>query len=263
MPSRTPVTIVATAQLRYHFLSAGMTCHGACSRGRALHHLGERLLVVVPLLAGVEVAEPELPVLVRLLEARLEPPLLLVLRDVQQHLDDRGALVGEQLLEHVDVVVALLPPLLGHEAEHPHRDDVLVVAPVEHRDLAVLRDVGVHPPEVVARQLGLGGRLERRDPQTGRVHGAEDVLHRAALAGGVDALQHDQQPLLLAGPEDVLELGQPDGERLRGRVGGLLVAGRRGHVGWDRCAGRSTFAPGSTRWSRAASGISTLPIAAA
>ena len=40
-PSSTPTTIVATAQFRYHFLSAGMTCHGACVGARALDGLLE------------------------------------------------------------------------------------------------------------------------------------------------------------------------------------------------------------------------------
>ena len=65
MPSRTPTTIVATAQFRYHFLSAGIDVPGRVLGGRALDGLLEGLLVVVPLLAGVEVAEAELPVLVR------------------------------------------------------------------------------------------------------------------------------------------------------------------------------------------------------
>ena len=224
------MTIVATAQLRYHFLSAGITCHGAWAVAGLLDGVREGRLVVVPLLPRVEVAEAELPVLVRFGEPGLEPALLLVLGDVQQDLDDRGALVGEHLLERADVVEALPPPLLGDETVHAHHDDVLVVAPVEHADLAALRDVGVDAPEVVAGQLALGGRLERRHPQARGVHAAEDVPHGAALAGGVDALQHDEQSLALARPEDVLQPGQADGELLAGRDGGLLVAGRRGDV---------------------------------
>ena len=64
------MTIVATAQFRYHFLSAGITYHGAWLGGRPLDRFLERGLVVVPLLPRLEVAQPELPVLVRSGEPR-------------------------------------------------------------------------------------------------------------------------------------------------------------------------------------------------
>jgi hypothetical protein len=42
-----------------------------------------------------------------------------------------------------------------------------------------------------------------------RVEGAHDVLDRAALAGRVDALEDDQDPLAALRPETLLKIGQP------------------------------------------------------
>jgi hypothetical protein len=167
---------------------------------------------------------------VRLVQASLEPLLLLGLRQVEQHLDDRGALVGEQALEAGDVVVAPLPPRLRHEALHPHGEHVLVVAAVEHPELAVGGHVGVHPPEVVAGPLLLRRCLEGRHPQADGVHGADDVLQDPALARRVEALDDEQHLALPFREEDLLELGEPLGERLERGVRGVLVTRGRGRV---------------------------------
>ena len=58
---------------------------------------------------------------------------LLVLRDVQEELDDDRALVGQHLLEVADVRVAGLPAALRHQVVDPHDQHVLVVAAVEDR----------------------------------------------------------------------------------------------------------------------------------
>ena len=84
----------------------------------------------------VEVAAAELPPLVGAVDAILQARPLLLLRDVQEQLDDRRALVdrasarsrgcGRSARRHA---------LRRHELLDPHDEHVLVVAAVEHPDL--------------------------------------------------------------------------------------------------------------------------------
>ena len=104
---------------------------------------------VVPAGAVVEIAVAELPSFVGAVDAILEPGPLLVARDVQEHLDDGRALVDQHLLELLDVGVALAPHRLRRQFLHPHHQHVLVVAAVEHPDLAPLGSPAVDPPQVV------------------------------------------------------------------------------------------------------------------
>ena len=134
--SNASTRISATARLRTQLWSDGTTCQGAHSVevSRIVSSYAARELV--PELAVVEVAEPELPALLRRVEPRLESPALLLLRDVEADLDDVRALVDEQPLELADVRVPLAPDLLGRELADAHRDHVLVVRPVEDPELA-------------------------------------------------------------------------------------------------------------------------------
>jgi hypothetical protein len=97
-------------------------------RGRAAR---QRLLVggdvVVPALALLEVAEPELPALVRIIETRLEPLALFVAIDVKEEFENGRALFDEEALEGVDLVEASGPDPLGDEIVDPDDQDVLVV----------------------------------------------------------------------------------------------------------------------------------------
>ena len=80
----------------------------------------------------------------------------------------------------------------GTSFAHAHGDDVLVVGAVEDPDDAGVGEAPPDPPqEVVAALLG-SRRAERGDAHALRVHLTDDVAHRASLAGGVEALQHEQ-----------------------------------------------------------------------
>ena len=63
----------------------------------------ERLLVIVPEGAFLYVRRGELPALVRVIQAGLETPFLLVLGDVQEEFEDRYAVEREVTLEVVDL----------------------------------------------------------------------------------------------------------------------------------------------------------------
>ena len=78
-----------------------------------------------------------------------KPLALLVLRDVEEDLDDRRALVDEHALPLDDVSGPAPPHLLRRQLEHPDGDDVLVVRAVEDADLAARGQRGVDAPEVV------------------------------------------------------------------------------------------------------------------
>jgi hypothetical protein len=72
-------------------------------------HLGERLLVVVPAIALGDVGGRELPVVVRQIEAAQQANPLLLLREVEEQLDDPEAVVAEVSLPVVDLAVAPVP----------------------------------------------------------------------------------------------------------------------------------------------------------
>ncbi len=88
-------------------------------------------------------------------------------------------------------------------------EDILVMGAVEDRDLALARRPLVGAPQVIVGELDLGRDLERGHCAAHRVERAHQVAHRPVLAGGVDALEHDQDRVLLLRPEPVLEAGQP------------------------------------------------------
>ncbi len=64
--------------------------------------------------------------------------------------------------------------------------------PIEHADVAGLREAPVDPPQEVVREFFVGGLLERRQHHPLRVDGSHDVADDAALARGVHRLQHEK-----------------------------------------------------------------------
>ena len=158
--------------------------------------------------------------LVRPVEPLEEPPLLLVLRDVQEELEDHRAVADQVPLEGVDVLVAPPPELLRRASPSGsrcaaeqlgvdlHDEDVLVVRPVEDADPAPLGQAPHVPPEEVVVEL-LGRRLlEAEDLAALGVDPGHDVLDRAVLAGRVHRLEDDQHRVAVVGVEQVLGLGQ-------------------------------------------------------
>ena len=191
--------------------------------------------VLVPAAAIVQVAGPELPALLRVVEALLEPLALLVAGDVEKHLHDRRALVRQQPLEGSDVMEPGTPHRLRNEAPHPNCDDVLVLRAVEDRQLAPRRARRVYAPEEVVRELG-GGRLAERDDAAAlRVHPREDVSNRPVLPGRVHSLQHEQQRSLGLCDEAVVQEAQPRDELGKPRDPGRLVLGKRARIGRASC----------------------------
>ena len=165
------LAMTAEAQRRAnHLWSAGITYQGAHSVLVVESIVGEGLLVVVPVAALLDVGGRELPVVVGQVDAPEEADALLLLREVQEQLDDGEAVVGEVALPVVDVAVALLPDVaparlpgqllvLEDLGVHAHHEDLLVVGAVEDADLAAARQVGGEAPQVVVVELQGEGAL--------------------------------------------------------------------------------------------------------
>ena len=81
-------------------------------RARVREHLRERLLVVVPALALLDVRGGELPVVVGQVQSPQEPDALLLLGEVEEQLHDPEAVLGQVPLPIVDLAVAPLPHVL-------------------------------------------------------------------------------------------------------------------------------------------------------
>ena len=190
--------------------------------------LAVRLLVGVPAGALLEVADRELPVLGRVVEPVLQALALLVLRDVEEELEDDGAGLDEQLLEGVDVGEALRRLVARDPALDDRNEDVLVVAAVEDHDLAGGRRLLVDAPQEVVRALLLGRRLPRRGADAERAGFREHATDRAVLAARVGALQDDEHLEAAIGVQHVLEPVDVARERVDGGLVDGLVAARKG-----------------------------------
>ena len=95
-----------------------------------------------------EIVDRELPVLVGDVESLEEALLLLVTRDVEEDLDDPGAVPVEVALEGVDVLEPVLPDLVrGRFPNAPPPGEEVGVDPCD-QDLLVVRPVEDpnHPP---------------------------------------------------------------------------------------------------------------------
>ena len=86
-------------------------------------------------------------------------------------------------------------------------------------------------PEEVVGQLVDAGLLERGDLAALRIEAPHHVADRAVLAGGVHALQHQQQRAAVLGIEPVAEVGQHGDVLVEFGLGLLLVLDAAGVVG--------------------------------
>src|SRR3546814_2683014 len=82
-------------------------------RRRVANHVLVGGHISPPLAARGEVARVALPVLLRFLQPILEAPALLLLGDVEDDLDQRGAVAREVAFHAADIIEALLPDTVG------------------------------------------------------------------------------------------------------------------------------------------------------
>ena len=126
---------------RARFLSSDLTMyHGAMLRVGRLEHGVARARVLVPLGARRQVHGAQLPLPQRIVDARPEPPLLLLVADLEPELDEDDAAVDDVLLEHRAQLEEPLVLLVGAEPHHVLDAGAVVPAAVEDHDLAGRRE---------------------------------------------------------------------------------------------------------------------------
>src|SRR5581483_7206467 len=213
---------------REPFVVRGNDVPGRMCRGGAPDRVLVAALVVVPPVALLQVAHRELPVLLGAIEPLEKPLALLAFRQMQEELDDGGAVARQVTLEMPDVAGALLPdaardqpgrnPLVVEELRvHAHDDQFLVVRAIEDADPPAFGKRADRAPQVVVVELLHRRLLERMDLAPFGVDAGHHVLDRAVLAGGVDRLEDQQQRPLILRVQPLLqrlERADPGGERL-------------------------------------------------
>jgi hypothetical protein len=127
---------------------------------------------------------------------------------MEKEFEDHHIVVVEHGLELDDVLDVLVEFFAGDELVDVRDEDVFVVRTVEDLDHSASGDLGVDAPEEVMQGL-LGGGL----PKAGYVaalwiDAREDVADGPIFAGRVHALQNDQESLLLACIENLLQVGE-------------------------------------------------------
>ena len=108
-----------------------------------------------------------------------------------QNLIEHHALGGEHPLELEDLAVRPRPFLLGGELLHALDQHAPIPGAVEHREVAPPRQRRPEAPQEVVALGGRVGRGELRDAHVAGVERGHQALDRAALAGGVPALEED------------------------------------------------------------------------
>ena len=112
----------------------------------------------------------------------------------EEDLEDGASAGGQFTFEIVDLVVAGTPYVFGIGAIDVRHDHIFIMGAVEYGNPPRLGQFTLHTPEEVVVEI-LGRRLaEAMVMDAHRVALAEHVTHDAALAGGIHALQHDEQP---------------------------------------------------------------------
>ena len=149
--------------------------------------------VVLPARDRLEVHRGELPAPHRVVQAGAEARLLLLVGDAEPVLAQQDPVLDEHPLEDRGLVQEAAVLVGGAEAHDPLDAGAVVPGAVEQGDLAGGRQVRDVALEVPLRQLALGGRRQGDDARDAGVQVLRDPLDRAALAGGVAALEDDHE----------------------------------------------------------------------
>ena len=190
-------------------------------------------------------------------ESAQEARLLLVAGDVQEELENHGAVARQVSLVLDDRLHALLPQavrvqmgevlLLQYLGVDPDHEDLLVVAAVEDADAAPLGQAAGGAPQEIVIQLLARRLLEVEHLAARRIDAGKQGVDRAVLAGGVHGLEDQQQrmavlrveqPLLAA---DVAHGAAPQFAEL------VVSRGIRRRPAVRHCRGSKRFVPSGTR----------------
>src|SRR3954469_20327472 len=155
--------------------------------------------VLVPFAARRQIHRAELPLADRILDARAEPALLLLVADFEPQLDENDAGVDHLSLELRRDVQPPLVLLVGAETHHPLDAAAVVPAPIEDDDFAAgwkVRDIALH---VHLALLTVRRRRQGDNAEDARADALGHRLDRPAFPRSIASLQddHDAQLLLL------------------------------------------------------------------
>ena len=174
--------------------SVAATNHGAHGRVARGDHRVPGPRVVVPAGVRLDVHVGQLPDLARVVDPPLEPARLLLGADLEPVLDEDDPAVDHRLLDGRHLLQEPVRLLGRAEAHHPLDAGAVVPAAVEDHDLAGRREVADVALDVHLGPLALGRGGQGDDLEHARADALGDPLDRAALAGGVAALEHDAHP---------------------------------------------------------------------
>ena len=157
-------------------------------------HLVVGARVVPPAAIGLDVHRAELPLAQRIVDALAEAALLLLLADVEEVLQDLHAALDDRRLEARRELEEAARLLLGAVAHHPLDAGAVVPAAVEDQHLAGGGHVREVALDIHLGLLALGRRRQRHHPEDPRADPLGQALDDPALAGGVAALEDDDDP---------------------------------------------------------------------
>ncbi len=187
--------------------------------GGLLNHFLVSFLIILPEAALLNVGHGKLPILFGIFEALEEALLLFFLGEMKEEFADDDAVAREVALESVDVLVALLPDVLGDEAfgqflrakkrrVDADDEDFLVVRAVEDTDFAALGDDFVVAPEIVVVQFFSARGFEGVHVATLWIDAGHDVLDGAVLSGGIHGLKDEEEGPAVLGVEFFLHVAE-------------------------------------------------------
>src|SRR5438093_1085091 len=167
-----------------------------------------------------DVVEAEFPVLVRLVDTREEALALLLLRKMEEELEDARSVAMQVVFQPGDRAKPLLPDRVRVEEivgqlfgaqdlrMHAHDQHLLVIRTVEDADATALGQETRGAPEKIMLQL-LGARvLEAEHLAALGIDAGHHVLDDAVLAGRVHRLEDEQKGMPVGRVEQALQRAQ-------------------------------------------------------
>jgi hypothetical protein len=177
-----------------------------CVRGACrVQTILKSLDIVLPIFSFVNVRAAELPILVRLINALEETLSLFALREVEEELDDTGAVTIEMLLHVHDGTIPFLPDCLLIEESlrkpltaenlwmYANDEHLLVVRTIKDADPPAFRQPAGRSPEKIMFQFLRTRLFETENLAAFRINPGHDVPDGAVLTGGVQPLKNQQQ----------------------------------------------------------------------
>jgi hypothetical protein len=165
--------------------------------------------VVVPPFAGRQIHHAQLPLTDRIVDARLEPPLLFLVADLEPQLDERYT-PGDDVLLDFGTPIEEASVLVRRAKPHDVLDAGAVVpAAIEDHDFAGSGEVLHVPLHVHLRLLAVRRRRQRDDAKHAWTDAFGQRADGAAFAGAVASLEDDDDALALR-LHPVLQVAQLD-----------------------------------------------------